>query len=145
MSLNQLSFHGVEDRRDEERNSKAQPRRSLGNNVILMGLICIIVWSLTLFSKPDPVRPVVVQLPPANPTTVIRPTTFNPPVTNCIVYEEPDSDLINIDTMVCSRTDDAEEFEDGEMYLDSTDLELTWDEVDQRLACDLSALNYHQG
>jgi hypothetical protein len=32
---------------------------------------------------------------------------------------------------VCLRSDDVEEYDEGVMYLDSTDLELTWDEVDQ--------------
>lgn len=126
IALNELTYEGIEDRRNNVRGNSKSTNSPLSNNLILFALVVIIIWCLSTLSKPE--MKVVDHPGVVNQAQVFKSI---PPPTYCIVYDEPGSNLVNVEVSVCSRTDDVEEYDDGIMFIDSSDLELTWDETDQ--------------
>jgi serine/threonine protein kinase len=122
--LNHVAHHGCQDRRSIEVSAQSahnRYRRSSGMMVAVM-LMCLMAFPVLspwrAFTRHDDTPP--GQRP--------RPSDFVPPPTYCLAFDEPGTDLINVLTYICSRTDDVEQYGEGAMYVDSSDLEFTWDE-----------------
>lgn len=67
------------------------------------------------------------------------------PEANCIVFEEPRTDLTNVVVAINSRQDDAEEHSQGAVHLDGTGLELTWNETNQLIGLRFAGVEIPRG
>ncbi|TWT96490.1 serine/threonine protein kinase [Neorhodopirellula pilleata] len=126
LDLNELCYRGNIDRRSSPRSRATLSKHQARSVAVLMGVSFILIaaiWVWRPFPEVAETLPAVPRKPPHNQSLF--------PPTHCITYAEPGTDLINLVITVNSRSDDAEEYGEGTMYLDSSDLELTWDEIDQ--------------
>lgn len=128
VALNTVCFLGNNDRRAAvlERQRALLSYRQSSSLLVGVALVSFLSYpflSSSQVSRALPDKP--IQTKPHLPSEFVPPPTF------CISYEEPGTNLVNVQIAICSRTDDVEEYEKGTMYIDSTDLELTWDETDQ--------------
>ena len=126
LALNELCYQGKSDRRNSPLSLRTCSEYQARNVAVLVGVLIILVTVTSLvMSKLNYATqaPALAGKPPHN-QYIFPPTHF-------ITYNEPGTDLINAIISVNSRADDAEEYGKGKMYLDSSDLELTWDEIDQ--------------
>lgn len=121
--LNDFAFGGAADRRNETR-ARSQIPFPFSTGLAATAVVLLAGWILSsmFFAKPSPV-------PPHSPPPLSsEESEYEPPKTNCISFIDPATNYHQVIVKVCNREDDAEEYGAGTMYLDSTDLELTWDE-----------------
>lgn len=139
-ALNDFAFGGETDRRSEPRVESGIPfpfSTGLAATAIVL-LACWIISSL-IFKKPH-------SLPPQVPTELeTAEAEYQPPKTNCISFIDPATNYHQVIVKVCNREDDAEEYGEGVMYLDSSDLELTWDEEYQIVGLRFAGVEIPQG
>lgn len=123
MDLNEICYRGQTDRRYSSRSLATASQYQARNVAVLLGVICCIAISgwITLWAIYPNQKSGRIQ----NEMGVAR------SIPNCVVFKEPDTGLMNVTAAICARTDDAEQWGEGHMYLDSNDLELTWDDCEQ--------------
>lgn len=125
LALNELVYQGKTDRRDALR-SRQTLSEFQARCVAALMTIMLILLSTNWFLKPT----LDTSLSsPSLPDAPHAPNTSLPK--HFITFDEPGTDLINAVITISSRADDAEEYGEGRMFLDSRDLEMTWDAIDQ--------------
>jgi hypothetical protein len=127
-ALNEYRYSGNGDRRQNERVSLHKRIRSLS---VGLGLTAMAFLLMIDHNKTMPIPVLEIKQTKSNAPS---PHNYIPPDSKCITFADADSNFMNVWVSVCSIEDDVEEYlENGKliMYLDSTDLEMTWDEVDQ--------------
>lgn len=123
LDLNEICYRGRADRRNSQRSRATASSQQAKNIAVLIAVAFML--SVTTWVN-DHRNSLTKQLPKAE--------VVNTPVSlpNCSVFEQPGTtDEFNVVTSVSSRLDDVEETNNGYIYIDSYDLELTWDDLYQ--------------
>ena len=124
-ALNNFAYRGDTNRRSENRNQSQIPF-PFATVIIAVAAVIMAGWLISSFfleSKDES-----VFSPQVSSGVDECEQVYAPPKTNCISYIDPETKYHHVVVKICERSDDAEEYGEGTMYLDSSDLELTWDE-----------------
>ncbi len=132
-ALNEFAYRGQTDRRSHKR----QTRRTAALSLTAVGVLgCALLANgnfAGLFGGKSEL-PSNSGLPPGFTWDSQQETDeFDRPRANCITYQDPATGLMHVVTKVSARADDAEQYGEGVMYVDSTDLELVWDDCNQTI------------
>ncbi len=123
LDLNEICYHGRADRRNSKRSRALASTQQAKNIAVLIAVATLLSFTSWIYQRSKPVDSTVSNKPAV--ARIVTPGAYS------IAYEDSESDVVNVVTSIGSRADDAEELAKGRMYLDSYDLELTWDEFDQ--------------
>ncbi|MFN3193536.1 MAG: serine/threonine protein kinase [Aureliella sp.] len=126
LELNELCYQGKSDRRVSARSYAKMSNHQARSVAVLLGVLAIIA-TLSLLTRSPQSDSNRKAIPAADLVQKPSHSDYIFPESNCLIYEESGTGSFNAVITVNDRADDAEEYGEGTMYLDSTDLELTWD------------------
>lgn len=140
IALNEVSYTRGTDRRQSCR-SRASDSKNLARSLgVLLGVSAIFAIAFGLY-RPFHETELPKQLAsstgsaPAtsepSPLAIPEHNQYIYPLTHCITYDEPGTDLVNVITRVNRKVDDAEERSNGETILTDSELEMAWNETRQ--------------
>ncbi len=140
LSLNELSFLGTTERRKSYRSRSIDNRLQVRNIAVLLGMFLILAMCFDLHKTPH-VRGLQAQFALGADTRkanegmiqsrIPEHNQYIYPLTHCITYDEPGTDLVNVVTLVNANSDDAEELGNGEVFLTRSEMQIGGNEVEQ--------------